>query len=117
VINDMSHNLDDELRVALRPVDPGEDFAQRVQLRIAQDSTQSRRPVKARYQWLPVALAASVVLGFLISHDWQTRREQQGLEARRQLIEALRVTSAKLDLAYRVVNDEARASTNEISGA
>jgi hypothetical protein len=117
VINDMSNNLDDELRGALRPVDPGEDFAQHVQLRIAQDSRQSRRPAKARYQWLPVALAASVVLGFLISHDWQMRREQQGLEARRQLIEALRVTSAKLDLAYRVVNDEARASTNEISGA
>jgi hypothetical protein len=117
VINDMSKNLDDELRGALRPVDPGEDFAQRVLSRIANDSARSRHPAKARYQWLPVALAASVVLGFLVSHDRQMRRAQQGLEARRQLIEALRVTGAKLDLAYRVVNDEARASASEISGA
>lgn len=113
----MTNNLDDELRGALRPVDPDEDFARRVLARIAHDSAPSRRPAKTRYQWLPAALAASVVLGFLISHDWQMRRAQQGLEARRQLIEALRVTGAKLDLAYRAVNDEARASASEISGA
>jgi hypothetical protein len=45
------------------------------------------------------------------------RHEQQGLEARKELLEALRVTGAKLDLAYRVVNDDARASASEISGA
>jgi hypothetical protein len=117
VINDMSNNLDDELRGALRPVDPGEEFVQRVLSRVARDSARSRRPAKARYQWLSAALAASIVLGFLITHDWQMRREQQGLEARKQLLEALRVTGAKLDLAYRVVNDEARASASEISGA
>jgi hypothetical protein len=117
VINDMSNNLDDELRGALRPVDPGEEFAQRVLSRIAHDSIGSRRPARARYQWLPAALAASVVLGFLISHDWRMRHEQQGLEARKELLEALRVTGAKLDLAYRVVNDEARVSASEISGA
>jgi hypothetical protein len=117
VINDMSNNLDDELRRALRPVDPGEEFAQRVVARIARDSTVSRRHAIARYQWLPAALAASVVLGFLTTHDWRMRHEQQGLEARKELLEALRVTGAKLDLAYRVVNDEARAPASEISGA
>lgn len=112
----MNNNLDDELRGALRPVDPGEEFAQGVLSRIANDLTRSRRPAKARYQWLPAALAASIVLGFLTTHDWHTRRERQGLEARRQLLAALRVTGAKLDLAYRVINDEARASASETSG-
>jgi len=113
----MSNNLEVQLRGALRAVDPGEEFAQRVLSRIAHDSTRSRRFAKARYQWFPAALAAAVVLGFLITHDRQMRREQQGLEARKELLEALRVTGAKLDLAYRVVNDEARVSASEISGA
>jgi hypothetical protein len=113
----MSNNLDDELRRALRAVDPGEEFTQRVVSSVAGDSAQSRRPATARYRWLPAALAAALVLGFLITHDWQMRREHQGREARKQLIEALRVTGAKLDLAYRAVNDEAHTSASEISGA
>ena len=117
MIIDMSNNLDEELRGALRPVNPGEEFTDRVLSRIAHDSSRSRRPARNRYRWLPAALAASVVLASLITHDWQLRREQRGLEARKELLEALRVTGAKLDLAYRVVNDEARASASEISGA
>jgi hypothetical protein len=46
------------------------------------------------------------VLTLIVVHDWQTRREQQGLEARRQLIEALRLTGEKLDIAYQVVNED-----------
>jgi hypothetical protein len=38
---------------------------------------------------------------------------QQGLEARAQLLEALRVTGEKLDLAYRVVNDESRSAVDD----
>jgi anti-sigma factor RsiW len=100
----MSNNLDDELRSALRSVDPGEEFAARVMARIANESTRPRRSVPAGYQWLSAALVAAVVFGVLIAHD-------------RQLIEALRVTGEKLDLAYRVVNDEAHAATRENSGA
>jgi len=84
----MSNNLDDQLRGALRSVDPGEEFEQRVISRIANDSPRSRRSVPAGFRWLSAALVASVVLGVLITHDWQVRREQQGLEARKQLIEA-----------------------------
>jgi hypothetical protein len=60
---------------------------------------------------------AAVVLGVLIAHDWQLRRAQRGLDARKQLIEALRVTGEKLDLAYRAVNDDAHAAAGENSGA
>jgi hypothetical protein len=113
----MSNNLDDQLRSALRSVDPGEEFAPRVMARVANESRRPWRSVPAGYQWLSAALVAAVVFGVLMAHDRQVRREQQGLEARNQLIEALRVTGEKLDLAYRVVNDEAHAVTRENSGA
>jgi hypothetical protein len=113
----MSDHLDNQLRDALRPVDPGEEFTQRVMLRVAHDTRRSRWLMPAGLQWLSVTLAAAVVLGLLIAHDWQVRREQQGLEARKQLLEALRVTGEKLDLAYRVVNDEAHVAAGEHSGA
>jgi hypothetical protein len=113
----MSNNLDDQLRSALRSVDPGEGFAQRVNSRIAHDSRRPRWSVPSGFRWLSAALVAAVVLGVLITHDWEARREQQGLEARKQLIEALRVTGEKLDLAYRVVNDETRSAAGENSGA
>jgi predicted nucleic acid-binding protein len=52
------------------------------------------------------ALAASVVLSIVVVHEWQLARREKGLEARRQLIEALRMTGEKLDLAYQIVNGE-----------
>jgi hypothetical protein len=113
----MSKNLDDELRGALQAVDPGEEFVQHVAARIAGQAARSRRSQPLRYQWLSAAVAASVVLGFLVTHDWQARREQQGIAARNQLLEALRVTGEKLDLAYRVVNDETHSTTSKNPGA
>jgi hypothetical protein len=45
------------------------------------------------------------------------RREQEGLEARRQLLEALQLTGEKLDLAYQAVNREAPPPADDESGA
>jgi hypothetical protein len=67
--------------------------------------------------WLTFGLAASVLLAVLLAHEWQVRRLEQGREARRQLIEALKVTDEKLNLAYRVVNNQERAAPAEHSGA
>jgi hypothetical protein len=66
--------------------------------------------------WLAFGLAASVVLAAILAHEWQARRLEQGREARRQLIEALRVTDEKLNLAYRAVNAHEGAAP-EHSGA
>ena len=112
----MSDDLDQQLRDALRPVDPEESFAQRVMSRIANDPTRSARQPVGRARWACVALAASVALGGLIIHQWQVRREQQGLEARKQLIQALRVTGEKLDIAYRAVNEESHPASGADSG-
>jgi predicted solute-binding protein len=113
----MTNNLDDELHRALRAVDPGEEFTLRVTERIAQQPMRSRHSVPPAYRWLSVAVLTGIVLAALIAHDQRLRHEQQGLEARRQLIEALRVTGEKLDLAYRVVNDDAHPASGENSGA
>jgi hypothetical protein len=100
----MSDDLDDRLRDALRPIDPGDQFAQHVLSRLARDSARQRRP--AVFRWAHAAAVAGVVVVVLAAHEWQVRR--QGLEARRQLIEALHVTGEKLDLAYRAVNEAGR---------
>lgn len=97
----MSKDFEDQLRAALRRVDPEPDFAQRVMARI---QSEPRRSFATRLRWPMAALAASVLFGVVVVHQWQAQREREGLEARKQLIEALRMTGEKLDLAYRVVN-------------
>jgi hypothetical protein len=103
----MSDDLDDQLRGALRAVDPGEQFAQRVLSRVTNEPRHATRSIPTGLRWLSAGLAASLLLSILVVHESRARHEQQGLDARNQLIEALRVTGEKLDLAYRVVNDSA----------
>ena len=114
-----NEQLERRLRAALRTVDPGEGFAPRLMARIAAEPAQTVRPARAGAvaSWLAFGLAASVVLAVLLAHEWQVRRLEQGREARRQLIEALRVTDEKLNLAYRAVNTQESAVTPEHSGA
>jgi len=114
-----NEELERRLRAALRTVDPGEGFAPRLLARMAAEPAQSARPARAGAvaSWLALGLAASVVLAVLLAHEWQVRRLEQGREARRQLIEALRVTDHKLNLAYRAVNAREGAAPPQHSGA
>ena len=119
----MSEDLENEdlergLRRALAAVDPGEALAPRVMARIAAEPLQPARPARAGAVagWLAFGLAASVILAVLLAHEWQVRRLEQGREARRQLIEALRVTDEKLDLAYRAVNTHESGAPAEHPG-
>jgi hypothetical protein len=104
-------DLEKRLRAGLRPVEPPPGFANRVMTRIGEsEAQQSRRWRPARWRfggvlparWLPLSLAASVIIAVVLVHEHHKREE--GLQARQQLIEALRVTGEKLDLAYRAVN-------------
>jgi hypothetical protein len=112
-------DLERRLRAALEPVDPGQRFSRGVMARIAAEPAHTARLPRAPAAagWLAFGLAASVVLGLLVAHEWQVRRSARGLEARRQLIEALKVTDEKLDLAQRVVNTQERATPAQHSGA
>jgi hypothetical protein len=110
-MSDPEHDLEEELRRALRPLDPSPGFAERVTARVADGKR--RRGLPARYRWLPAALAACLVLSLLVVYGWQAHRQREGLAARQQLMQALRVTSEKLDLAYRGVQG---ASSNAAAG-
>lgn len=113
----MTDRFEDELRAALRPVEPSANFAERVLARLPHDATTNVREIAPRstrthlrrrvLRWLPVAMAASLVAAVLVRHELQLREEiERGRLAREQLIEALRVTSEKLDVAYQAVRSQ-----------
>lgn len=115
----MSHDLESKLRDALRPVAPREEFTRGLLTRIAAkpDSPPRRERAGARAAkcawWGSVALAASVLVAVGIQQHLHAERERAlGMQARQQVIEALRVTSQKLDLAYRAVRTQSSAAAD-----
>ena len=117
----MSNDLDQELRHALRPVDPGDEFTRAVMGRIAaQKVTDIRRPSsRSRFTsrtlpWAPAAIAASLLVAIVMTHEHRQQEENiaQGQRAREELLQALRVTSKKLDIAYQVVHNESDAASD-----
>jgi len=119
----MNENFEDELRRRLRPVDAPEGFADRVMRALPAEA----RPVVValpvpRRSWvqqfgMPAALAASllaaVLLGQYSAEQRDLRAEREGLEASRELMQALRLTSAKLDIAYEAVQTLQPADAEE----
>lgn len=116
----MTDELENQLRRALRPVDAPEGFTERLMSRLP-PSQASKAPVvvalpvtrrKPRNFALPAALAASLVgavmLGQHMAHEIEIGRQErelaEGRAASRELMQALRVTSQKLDMAYQAVN-------------
>jgi hypothetical protein len=98
----MSDDLENQLRAALRPVEPSAGFAARVMARV---EAEQRRQARRRWR-IPASLAASILLGLgLYLRVHQQRETAAGLEARRQVIEALHLTDEKLDLAYQTVKE------------
>jgi len=111
-------DMESELRRALRPVDAPPGFTARVMRALPSQrppATVTPLPI-ARHTpranaWrrlsTPMALAASLVVAVLLGQHMafeRAQREQRaGLEASRELMQALRVTSQKLDAAYQAV--------------
>ena len=110
----MSEEFESRLRAALRPVAPSDDFTRDLIARITAEQTpqSAKRPLNrqrrgASARWFAAAAAASLLIAVGVQqHLRQQHDRAQGLEARRQVIEALRVTSQKLDLAYQAVKSE-----------
>jgi hypothetical protein len=115
----MTDDFENELRRLLRPVEAPEGLTERIMAALPARppaTVTSIPPARAakppRSYWMPGALAASLVGAVLLGtfaakkNDMQLARREEaaGLEARRELMEALRVTSQKLDLAYEAVN-------------
>jgi hypothetical protein len=102
----MSEDLEARLRNVLRPVAPSEEFSARLQERMA---AAARPPRSAAALWVGVALAASLLLAVGIVHRASEAQERlAGRAARQQVLDALRVTNQKVDLAYLTVASESR---------
>ena len=114
----MSQDIENELRRAMRAIEPPAGFSARVMRALPPRATPATvtvlRPTPAVARpgpWArlsaPVALAASllvaIVLGRHAALEHAEREQLAGLEARRQLMQALQLTSQKLDLAYEAV--------------
>jgi len=108
----MSENFENELRRALRPLDAPAGFTERLMAalpekrEIALVATPVPQPRRVAQRFgVPAAFAAALVVSMLLGqHVAEVHRErteqQAGLAASRELMEALKVTSQKLDLAY-----------------
>jgi len=116
------NDVEDRLRRALRPIDPPAGFAERVMR--ALPAKEAPAPVVAlvpsrtapragRWQRFstPAALAASLVVAVVLGRFIANENEQRaGEAASRELMQALRVTSQKLDVAYQAVQQEENRS-------
>jgi hypothetical protein len=128
----MTEELENQLRRALRPVDAPEGFTERLMQRLPPAPDKAKDPVVValprpaapspmRRFGMPAALAASLVAAVLLGqqlaeHRIQNqvaREEAEGLAAKRELLQALRVTSQKLDMAYEAVSNPPSAGEEE----
>jgi hypothetical protein len=88
-------DFEDQLRRALQRKEPSPDFAARVVAR----ATQVRRPAPwANWRsWAAMGLAASLCVGVVgLEMEHRQRVREQGEAASRQLIQAMHITSVKL---------------------
>jgi len=111
-------DAEERLRRALRPVDAPEGFTERLMSALQAREPRAvvavvptaARPTPRRF-WMPAAMAASLLAAVLLGqYNAQLRDEARvarenaaGLAASRELMQALRVTSQKLDIAYQAV--------------
>jgi hypothetical protein len=98
----MSGDLEQDLRRALKPVDPTPEFTARLMAGLATErraSTATLRPWRRQ-----MAAAASVLLVLGLSWGaYQHQQRERGLQAHAELLKALAITSRSLDHAYQAV--------------
>jgi hypothetical protein len=104
----MNEDLESQLRAALRPVAPPADLRDRILAGLPSSRLRPRR----MGLWWGAGVAASFLLALgVYSHIQSARETAAGLEARREVLQALRVTHQKLDLAYQSVKAQAEGSS------
>jgi hypothetical protein len=115
-------DLESRLRAALRPVAPDETFSRRMLANlVAGQSTPAQRRFGLRAPgtagWLSFGLAASLLLAVGVQQHQEELARARGMEARREVVEALRMTSQKLNIAYEAVQSQAHSLTDDKPGA
>ena|ERR1700735_3949946 len=119
----MSKEIESRVHAALRPVAPSEEFSQKLLARVMAAQPVQPKPrrlgagARPLAWWLSASLAACLILAVGVQqHLEQQRLQQSGLEARREVVEALRMTSQKLNLAYEAVKNQSTSLSDEKSG-
>jgi ABC-type antimicrobial peptide transport system ATPase subunit len=113
-MNLMKKDIESRMRDALRPVAPSEEFTRKLIAQVA------AKPVAAgaRQFWWLSGIAASLLVAVGAQQHVRAQRElADGLEARRQVMQALALTSQKLDLAYEAVKKQSSSLVDAESGA
>lgn len=105
----MNSSFEQELRRALRRVDPPDRFAERVLTRLP-----DKRP-RSRY-WVG-AIAAGLAVLFTVGGIQQNRREhrREAAQAQRQVVFALSLTAEKLDHALSQANVRLQRSAPDVT--
>jgi hypothetical protein len=100
--------MDDELRRALRRVDPPAEFADRVLQRAAAEGAPDRAQASRFTTPLRWAVAAALVaaVGSGVWYRAEERRKQEGEEAKRQVLLSLSIAGGKLRSIEMKVNHE-----------
>lgn len=120
----MNEDVESKLRGALRPVEPRADFSRRLLARMTSaeagpPEVPKLSPGAARpWAWgFTASLAACLMMAVGIQqHLHQQRLQETGLKARREVQQALRVTSQKLNLAFEAIKSQSTAPSDEKSG-
>lgn len=123
----MSH-FDKELRQALRRKEPSPDFTDRVMARVAELQKQEKprektdwlrklaeffQPPRMKWAMAGAMAVVLVIAGFGVHYRRENERQQlaeiaEGERAKEQVILAMRIASAKLNVAQKKVHETAR---------
>lgn len=123
------NRFDEELKLALRRQEPSADFADRVMARIAELSVESKQEKsREKASWLQRlteffqppqmkwamagAMAVALIVASVGVHRYRENERQrmlieiaEGEKAKEQVMMAMRIASAKLNIAQRKVNE------------
>jgi hypothetical protein len=100
-------DLEEALRRALRPQDPGTDFTASVMRSVERAPPSSARARSISSVRMSAALAASFIAAIGVAR-W-VRYLHEGENAREQALEALRLASQNLNVVHRVVQESEKS--------
>jgi hypothetical protein len=84
--------FEDQLRAALRPVDPPAGFSERVAGRMSASARSGSVRAPRPLPWAAIAAGLALIFGGL-----EYRHYQRGVEARENLIQALQITASAVE--------------------
>jgi hypothetical protein len=95
------NTFEEQLRAALQRKDPPEGFADRVLLRVQRKRRWGSQPPR---RWLAAAALLFITSGSLFYWRREQRIQAEGERARAELVQALQISSEKLNLALKRLN-------------